>query len=199
MSRAEKRTAEQIRATAIHESGHAVIGRVLGYQCGKVTIRARAGTSGYSVTADLWDALDRWERTGKAHRSPQTALRARIMIQMAGRAAEEECLGHCQGGDGDDQFRAAGMIMDLVGDGQWVEAEALEQRLKRATALLVQRHRSKIEALASALLDQPVMTDRQIRAAIGMGPAPRRSRRRRGINLRDPELIALAASLSAPG
>jgi ATP-dependent Zn protease len=35
---AQRRTTKQLRRTAIHEAGHAVVGRVLGTTCGEATI-----------------------------------------------------------------------------------------------------------------------------------------------------------------
>jgi len=170
-----KRSPAELHATAIHEAGHAVIGRILNFRCGKTSIRLQGKTSGYSIIPDPCQATDDWEkRWGKFHRDEDRALRARIMIQMAGRAAEEECLGECPGGDDDDQYRIAGMIVDLcVGP---KSGEALQHRLRRMTAQLVRRHRQKIETLARALIEQPTMTDRQIRSAIEMAPVPRRRR-----------------------
>src|ERR1051326_278687 len=145
-----KRSAEELYATAIHEAGHAVIGRVLEFRCGKSSIRVRGKTSGYSMIPEPLQAVGDWEnRWAKYHRDLDAAYRARIMIQMAGRAAEEECVGDCPGGDGDDQYRVAGMIVDLGVDAK--RGEALQQRLRRMTAMLVRRHRQKIEALARAL------------------------------------------------
>jgi ATP-dependent Zn protease len=189
-----KRSAEELFATAIHEAGHAVIGRILDFRCGKTSIRMRGKTSGYSIIPDPLEATDDWEkRWGKYYRDLNVAYRARIMVQMAGRAAEEECLGECLGGDGDDQYRIAGMIVDL-GLGL-KRGEALQRRLRRMTAQLVRRHRQKIETLARALVEQPTMTDRQIREVAGLPRAPRR--RSSGLSLNDPKLIAMAHAWAA--
>src|SRR5947209_971285 len=98
-----RRTPEEIWATAIHEAGHAVIARAVGFPCGKTTIRARGGdASGYTIIKDPYVALDVWWRAyGKFHRSERSAMHARLLTYMAGRAAEEEILGHCTGGDDD--------------------------------------------------------------------------------------------------
>ena len=54
-----KRTPEEDRATATHEAGHAVIGRVLGFLCDHVTIQLnyRMRTAGYGIVADPWDMI----------------------------------------------------------------------------------------------------------------------------------------------
>ena len=61
------RTANQLRRTAIHEAGHAVIGRVLGLTCGEVTIVPdwEKLTAGYAITlversTSDWQARGRW-------------------------------------------------------------------------------------------------------------------------------------------
>src|SRR5205085_1126369 len=164
-------TEDRVWATAIHEAGHAVIGRVLGYPCGKTTIEPGDGYLGYSVSSKPEKAVDAWRRAGKSHRTTRTALRARIMVEMAGRDAEEECLGFCAVAHSDsDQFRVAGMIVDLIGVGDvthLLRGERFQQRMRKATRWLVHRHRRKIEALASALIKHRVMTDSQIRSVIG--------------------------------
>src|SRR5579864_7504080 len=107
------RSDEETYGTAIHEAGHAVIARALGLGCGRVTIRPnlRARTGGFAIIEDTWDTIEAWSRRGR-YRDIATALRARILALMAGRAAEEELIGHCPGGDDDDQYRAACILMD---------------------------------------------------------------------------------------
>ena len=39
---------------AVHEAGHAVIGRVLGMECGPVTIVPDDDSLGHSITFDPW-------------------------------------------------------------------------------------------------------------------------------------------------
>jgi hypothetical protein len=92
------------------------------------------------------------------------AMRARILIYMAGRAAEKAMLRPLCGGADDDDYWIASMIGDLIGRDS-AQRDAHEQRLRAKTRGLVRRHRRKIEALARALIEQPKMTDRQIRAA----------------------------------
>ena len=50
-----------IRATAYHEAGHAVIGRVLTMQCGDVSIEADGTSAGYSITNDAYEIADIWD------------------------------------------------------------------------------------------------------------------------------------------
>jgi hypothetical protein len=167
--RLPRRTPEQERATAIHEAGHAVVARVLGLLCGKVTIKAnyRTATSGYGIIADPWLVIDCWEQRGE-YRPSEAAFRGRILAYMAGREAEEELLGHCQGGDHDDQYQIALMLMELY---RAEERQAkVERRLRIFARNLVRRHRPKIEALSRALIEQRTMSDRRVRLAAGLPP-----------------------------
>ena len=63
------------RATAIHEAGHAVIGRVLGLLCGGATIIQDEDSAGHAITNDPWAILFAWETRGK-YRETETAFRA---------------------------------------------------------------------------------------------------------------------------
>jgi hypothetical protein len=42
---------------AVHEAGHAVIGRVTGMSCGKATIIADHDSAGHAVVKDPWQTL----------------------------------------------------------------------------------------------------------------------------------------------
>jgi len=65
------------RHTAIHEAGHAVIGRALGIPCGHVTIEADADSSGHGIVPDPWVILEAWWATeGKSHRDMAAVMRA---------------------------------------------------------------------------------------------------------------------------
>jgi hypothetical protein len=52
--------------TAVHEAGHAVIGRVLDMDCGPVTIVPDDDSAGHSITFDPWVTYERWEERGKS-------------------------------------------------------------------------------------------------------------------------------------
>jgi ATP-dependent Zn protease len=125
-----RRTPEEEWRTAVHESGHAVVSRVLGFLCGKVSIKPdyREGTAGYGIIEDPYLALDTWEQRGKYHRSLEAAFRARILTYMAGREAEEEVLGRCQGGDSDDQFQIALMLEQIYREER---REERQERLRK--------------------------------------------------------------------
>jgi ATP-dependent Zn protease len=88
-----KRTKTELRHTAHHEAGHAVVGRVLGLTCGGVTIVPNYDemTAGVSVT-QVETSISDWEARGRWRF--ESMYRASIFILMAGREAEIVCLGH---------------------------------------------------------------------------------------------------------
>jgi len=165
-------TSEELWPTAIHEAGHAVIARVLGLPCGKVEIGQRGKINGLCVIADPQDALKAWHVGGRTHRTLRTAQRAKIIAYMAGGSAEEECIGRSRGGDFDDLFCAATLVLDLICDEDehldgLTRGEHYQRRLRKVTGHLVKRHRRSIEALAHALLQERVITDKRVRSLIG--------------------------------
>ena len=103
------KAANSERHTAIHEAGHAVIGRVLSLVCGETTIVSDhvAGHAGYSITEDHYECEAAWRSVGK-WREQNAALHARIMTFMAGSEAEVELLGSSEGGDADDHGKSDG-------------------------------------------------------------------------------------------
>lgn len=77
-------------ATAYHEAGHAVIGRIVGIPCGRAAIEADHDSAGHGVTDGPWDAMrGAWERRGK-FRDVASVFRGRIIAFAAG--AEAECV-----------------------------------------------------------------------------------------------------------
>jgi hypothetical protein len=112
MSGDHKATKAQTRATAYHEAGHSVIGRVLGLICGKVTIIPDNAettipdnaetTAGYSML-EVAPSIAYWERKQPEAMSQIWTYvhRAYIIMMMAGEEAQV-CIGHCAGGGDDD-------------------------------------------------------------------------------------------------
>lgn len=153
-------------ATAVHEAGHAVVGRVMAQECGEVSVVADHDemTAGYAITADPWDTVGAWDRAGR-WREHRSIVIGRIIALMAGRHAEEELCGACKGGDGGDQNEISAMI----DDGAWrakqdmsESSQALLTRLERFSRVTVKRHRSAINDLAVELMRRQHMTVDQV-------------------------------------
>ena len=156
---------QQERTTAIHEAGHAVIARILGLVCGKVTIKGQwnVGIQDHRRPGVCMRLLG----ATRQNRPIQAAFRGRILAYMAGREAEVELLGQCQGGDNDDQSRIGLMLEDLY-PGEWDQQDKFERRLRRFARNLVRRHRPKIEVLSRALIEQRTRSDKRVRLAAGV-------------------------------
>ena len=170
-----------LRITAIHEAGHAVIPRVLSIGCGGVTIIPDADSGGHSVIEGPWRTLWRWEGQGgpeirdnkliyppgsRPHGTYESALRGRILVFMAGWAAEVEILGECRGADGDDRYQIGLMLEELPIPGGRSPAawERYESRLRAKAHALVRRHRAAIERVAAALEERGSLTAEDIDA-----------------------------------
>ena len=74
--------------TAIHEAGHAVIGRVLSLSCGHATIIPDSDSAGHSaghaITHDPYKCLHEWEIRGHCRWDDNAVWRARVITWMAG-------------------------------------------------------------------------------------------------------------------
>jgi ATP-dependent Zn protease len=152
-----RRVTARQRGTAVHEAGHAVIGRVLKLPCGHATIVADDDSAGHAITGDQWAIWEHWQEQYDKHRSMPAVFRARIIAFMAGVAAEKELLGFTRGGHGEDDRQITFMgddVWDTWSD-DWLRWEA---RMRRQTARLVRKHRAKIERVAAALLKRDLAT-----------------------------------------
>jgi len=159
-----KRVTASQRGTAVHEAGHAVIGRVLRLPCGYATIVADHDSAGHAITGDPWEIWEHWLDQYDKHRSMPVVLRARIIAFMAGAAAEKELLGSSRG-SGEDNRQIAFMaddIMDTFSD-DWLRWEA---RMRRQTARLVRKHRDKIDRVVRALLKRRTLQAHEIDALL---------------------------------
>jgi ATP-dependent Zn protease len=110
-----RRSKKQIWHTAVHEAGHAVIGRVLKLDCGPATIVPdyEEATAGYAIfeSRHVEELLEHWEKQIGRYYNRSMAMRCRIISIMAGAEAECEVIGSCSGGDADDR-RQITFIMD---------------------------------------------------------------------------------------
>lgn len=160
---------DDARHTAIHEAGHAVIGRVLTMVCGDASVVADDDSAGHSVTADPMMILDAWDRRGKWRgdgMGTRSVFVGRILTLMAGAEAEEEILGRCEGGDADDRYWIGLMLHEIEPE---AAHDALEARLRRAARSLARRHRSDIVRVAASLASKGAMTGEEIDAMLPPG------------------------------
>ena len=157
--------------TAIHEAGHAVIGRVLGMVCGdaSIIVDEDEGEAGHSICADPYEVFDAWDKREK-WRPMASIWRGRILSFMAGREAEEECLGQCEGGDGEDLYQINLMFDYAKVPGSQCSGDTAEiryeKRLRQRARWLVRRHRGKIERIAEELLREGYLSAKMIDALI---------------------------------
>ncbi len=139
------------KATAYHEAGHAVVGRVLTLVCGEATIKRdyKSRTAGVSICADPYACLYEWERRGKV-RTQNAVWIARTIAFIAGAEAQVELLGTPRSriGDADDRYQIA-LMLEEIAPANWDRYEA---RLRAMTRMLVRRHKARIERVAKALL-----------------------------------------------
>jgi ATP-dependent Zn protease len=149
-------------ATAIHEAGHAVIGRVLGLPCGAVTIEPSDDDQelGHAVVGDPGRV---WQR-GDGPRRP--LIEKSCVCLYAGREAERIIAGSAEVGDGPDCTKATSLICIIgvrgatfVSDDVWDRYEA---RLRARSRALVSKHRAQIERVAHALTARGKLTSEQV-------------------------------------
>lgn len=170
-----------INHVAIHEAGHAVIGRVLGLSCGGASIveNETEGEAGYAIggcpeaTLAMWEA--RYMTLFKVSQLPircrssvdrRSAYRGTIMLRMAGAEAEIEILGECEGGDGNDRYLIE--MMANAGDAQFSFElwQRYEPRMRRQVRRLIRKHRNAIERVAAALLVHRTLSGEEIDALV---------------------------------
>lgn len=173
---------------AIHESGHAVIGRVLTLKCGSVSIVENASSFGRTRIVSSDAAIDQWIERGKRRGNSRTRMRAadhaRIITAMAGVEAESIITGSVleadHGMDGGDEALINEVLFPLITEMLFKQREQctdklereqctdkLEARLRLMTRMLVRRHRHLIERVADALVAKGKLTGRQIDRLIG--------------------------------
>ena len=157
------------RHTAIHEAGHAVIGRLLKMLCGGASIIPNddLGSAGNATIEPADVIAHQWELRGKFREYPRSAMRGRILTAMAGREAEAAILGDVLGCDEADLETIEAMAEDVVDDLD--RRPVVEARLRRFARQLVCRHRQDIERIAAALEERHALTGEEIDAMMPPG------------------------------
>jgi hypothetical protein len=179
--RTRSKISKRLKATAIHEAGHAVIARVLTLVCGSATIKADHNSTGHSLTHDPWTCIYEWERRGKV-RHPDAVWHARMIGFMASAEAERELIGSVLPGDGDDRHQIELMAEKLDNVDSW---ERLEPRLRAMTRALVRRHRARIEAVAEALIARKTLSREELDTLSGRSVDD--------VKINAPDLLRMAA------
>lgn len=199
IERQGKITPEDMRRTAVHETGHALVAHLLAPEANppvKISIISRGAVGGYSLMSE-----------GNRSYQTEARLRAEIAVLLGGRAAEELVLGVASSGALDDLKRASGLaraMVDSLGYGvktgllsmsggggsmfgggagspepevsqatlRMLEEEAqgiLAGEYARVKALLG-RHRGKLDALVAVLLEKEVVHESDIAQCFGPRP-----------------------------
>jgi hypothetical protein len=153
--------------TAIHEAGHAVLGRVLTLVCGGATIQMDHESYGHAITEDPYVTLDAWAWRGKV-RSLNAVWIARTITFMAGAEAVAELSPDgLEPGDDGDRRQIADMLEEIAPpDPVWYEA-----RLRKMTRMLIRRHRERIERVANALLTNITLSTEELDKLVGRSVA----------------------------
>ncbi len=97
---------EDLRRTAVHETGHALVAHLLAPEAEppvKISIISRGSVGGYSLMSE-----------GNRTYQTEARLRAEIAVLLGGRAAEELVLGVASSGAFDDLKRASGLARAMV-------------------------------------------------------------------------------------
>jgi ATP-dependent Zn protease len=151
------------RRIAVHEAGHAVIGRALGIPVRQVTILENEDARGH---AEISDPIATWQRGD----GPRAKLANSFVVMLfAGGEAERVLLRGPSELDGNDCQRATACLAEagavpgasFVGDEHFDRHEA---NLRRRATSLVQQHRSRIERLAEALVERETLTSLEVDA-----------------------------------
>jgi hypothetical protein len=139
--------------TAVHESGHAVVSRLLEFPAGAASVIAFDDAAGVSVCATIPECTHVWANRGWATHLNLTPVQARIVVAMAGVAAEIEVLGdHCGGHESDWE------TINRLSEGD----EELKQALWEYTCDLVHQYPDVIEVFAAALCDAKYLSGTEI-------------------------------------
>jgi len=161
------RTKADLKATAYHEAGHAVIGRVLGVSDGRVTIRPdyNTGSAGREFGPTPSEICAKYPK-----RDHNAVIRAWIISVMAGAETEAALLGRVALGDGGDRKQIGLMMEENISDADWDRVEAW---LRRMTRTLIWQHEPLIERVAKALLERTSLSGKMVDKLVGFGPESR--------------------------
>jgi len=157
-------------ATAYHQAGHAVVGRILRLPCGGAALaQGRTADVGHAVIVDPWLAANNWWEVLEKQRPIEAAFRATIIALMAGREAELAILGYEFYDRQAERRDIERMGLYLHRNGGWGRYRS---RLNRRAHGLVRRHRPKIERVAKVLNVKGMLTADEIDVLVMGAPFP---------------------------
>ncbi len=173
---ADGRSPEELSDAALHEAGHAIIGRALGLAVPTVAIVASSSSGGWTSIEGLVGTLSRHD------------IERRVIAILAGRASDEAFSGGAHSGAAMDLRQASELLAWIHGvlglgdrllsrgDEQtdwmlgdaWMRlvVEADLQRLMSQARKLVARHAQSIRSLACLLLQKRVASEAEIDEAL---------------------------------
>jgi len=170
------RTAEQDRRIAVHESGHAIVAHLLGFEIGDIVLD-HAVTGGAYV-----------EYRSNAEFATADRLHEQLAAVLAGRAAEILVFGSATTGSGTDLVEATDLCRNMhcrwglgrrisVCEPAWMPEDrkvALERDLRRAhvrAASLLALRRTELDRISEALLRDRSLDGRRIQSLLVAGGA----------------------------
>lgn len=167
----QNRDQEQIKLIAYHEAGHAIISKlVLKESVSKITIiPTTSGVGGFALCVPEKENL-----------LNKTDLMNRVKNLYGGRAAEEVVFGDISTGASNDIERATSIIIDSICQygmqGSMLNykffneknlkvfevADEISKTIYEETKQIILKHRSILDDLANALIEQETMTEEEI-------------------------------------
>ena len=145
------------KSIAIHEAGHAVVGRVLGLRGGSAPLVP-------DPAVEVGTQDDPWELIGVDEllcvRAPWMVFRARILTLIAGGEAERELLGATAVEDGEDRVEIARLVAAPESELRdcWFE---YEPRMRAQVRRIIRRYRREVESVAAALMERTRLSPHQ--------------------------------------
>jgi len=160
---------DQLRKTAIHEAGHAVIAHVVGARIHRATVKSGDGYLGKVRHARTLSHATWYANDDRAH----LRLGREIKISLAGPLAERRAYpgSRWRTGAHNDYIRVADRVDHIYpsmrkGDAGWRAQGHFWKLMEIETDWLLTKHWHCVKAVAKELLERETISGAQIRAAI---------------------------------
>lgn len=178
MANRQQEASEERRITAWHEAGHAVAAVLLGIEVSVVSVLPDAeGLGRYSRTDTELPIL--------ARGAPSSRTGRLLLVALCGLAAQRLIQPDAHDRDGRDDLWGARTVEPLLGEypsradrrAAWTAArQVVILAARQQAADLVQRHRRRIELVASALMERDELTGEEVRRIVAEARARRSGR-----------------------